>query len=67
MKGTKKENMFWLKTDATSTIKPSGQSQKRSRIESVISVPELLEEKNRKYESQIKEIEDSRNRKIQDL
>lgn len=50
LKGKKGENLFWLKAESESLIKPAS-GQRKQKALSKINVPEIIEEKNKKFES----------------
>lgn len=59
--------MFWLEKDTLNLIKPNHQRKNSRNKDSSISIPEILSEKDRKYQEELKYIEQQKNRKIKEL
>jgi hypothetical protein len=62
----KNTKMFWLEKDTVNLIKTSQRRSSRNKDNS-ISIPEILSEKDKKYQDELKYIEQQKNRKIKEL
>jgi hypothetical protein len=58
--------LFWLEKDSLSLVRPGSRRNSRNK-ESTISVPELLSEKDRKSQEELRYIEEQKNRRIREL
>lgn len=62
----RRQKMFWLANDTLNLVRPSSKRRASGKKESYC-VPELLQERERKFEEELKYVEEQKNRKIQEL
>jgi hypothetical protein len=61
----RRQKMFWLANDTLNLVRPS--SKRRSGKKESYCVPELLQERERKFGEELRYVEEQKDRKIQEL